>query len=1300
MSRTPSRAGLVFACLAAFLTLARWGVGADAPAEVQWIWFDEGDPLQGAPAETRYFRRAFTLDRPGADEATLEITADNAYTVWVNGARVGSGSDWSSVDRYNVKKHLVRGKNVVAVEARNEGGPAGLLVRLGYAPAGMAKRSLVSDGQWKASKTAPAGWQKADFDDGKWPAAKALGAYGKAGPWRDLAWGGRKVGAPRFTVPAGFRVEQAVAVPESDPRFSLVNMTFDAKGRLLVSREGGPVLLCTGADKAGVLQTVRPYCEQVRNCQGMCWVKDALLLVGDGPQGTGLYRCRDTRGADKIDDVRLLLRFDGGMGEHGPHAVLHGPDGYLYVVVGNHAHGRAPKLAANSPLTRWPTGQMGPDQGKPGSTEDVLLPRQNDANGHAAGLRAPGGTIWRMDHQGGELSLVAAGFRNHFDAAFSPSGELFTFDSDMEWDEGLPWYRAVRVCHCTPGADFVWRTGSANTPDYYLDSLPPTYETGRGSPVGLTFYDHGAFPAKYRGAFFMADWSLGIIYAAHLKRDGASYQATVEKFCTGSPLNVTDLEVGPDAALYFTMGGRGTQGGVYRIVYDTDKVFVREVNSKKKVVYNSDWQRLAAWSRAERVRSHEGAFVDDGKGGMLAVSAKAGGFSPEVVRLFTAGLKDSKHPANERIALLNDMQEYKPLPGPALLSELAGDKDADMRAHAVWLLGVNAYKEGRDALLKALKDDDALVRRRACEALVRLGIEPPVAAVWTLLGDRDRFVRTAARLVLQRIDPKKWAERLGKEEDDLKAYEAIIALCKVDKAGPYNGPIFARLRSARPDGAEALLHWLRTIQMALLHAGAPVADVQAIAGRCDGLFPHKDWRVNRELAILLTHFQTKGLLAHPAQPKLLAALKASAGDRPQQIHYFYCLRLLKDGWTRQQKDDLLAWYDATRSWSGGHSFTPFLENILRDANGIFSADDVARAVAQGEKMPLAAAVLLRTVGETQLPSLPALTELYGRLGKGPADTHRKALRATVVATLGRLSTPAAQAALRKIADAEPAQRDPVARGLARFPTADNFPYLVRGLDSTDRVVLFDMIEALRKAPTKPKADDPAPYRALLLASGRLDPRQRWKAVELLRHWSGGKQFGAEAGEWKPELASWSKWFAQSFPKEPPLPDVVGERPAESKYKFDELRAFLESGAGRKGDAARGRAVFEKASCLKCHKYGKDGEGVGPDLTTLSKRFQRADVLESIVYPSKVISDQYRSTLIVTKKGQQLNGLAAAQGDTVTVLQSDGSKATLKKKEIEQQFASLVSVMPERLLDALTKEEIADLFAFLESEPAK
>lgn len=84
----------------------------------------------------------------------------------------------------------------------------------------------------------------------------------------------------------------------------------------------------------------------------------------------------------------------------------------------------------------------------------------------------------------------------------------------------------------------------------------------------------------------------------------------------------------------------------------------------------------------------------------------------------------------------------------------------------------------------------------------------------------------------------------------------------------------------------------------------------------------------------------------------------------------------------------------------------------------------------------------------------------------------------------------------------------------------------------------------------------------------------------------------------------------------------------------------------------------------------------------------------------MISDQYRSTTFVTKKGQQIIGLAAIQGDTITVLQNDGTKVTLQRSQIEQQFASLTSVMPANVLDPLTRKEIADLFAFLESEPMK
>jgi putative heme-binding domain-containing protein len=290
-------------------------------------------------------------------------------------------------------------------------------------------------------------------------------------------------------------------------------------------------------------------------------------------------------------------------------------------------------------------------------------------------------------------------------------------------------------------------------------------------------------------------------------------------------------------------------------------------------------------------------------------------------------------------------------------------------------------------------------------------------------------------------------------------------------------------------------------------------------------------------------------------------------------------------------------------------------------------------------------------------------------------------------------------ALRKIAEIDDGQRGRVVRMLAESPTAEDWRLLITGVGSTQPFTILDAIHGLGKLSIVPKAEDAVPYRTAILAAAKLDDGNRWKVVKLLRHWTNGKQFGAEDNDWKAELGAWTRWFAQAFPKDPPLPNVMADRPIESKYKFDELLAFLDKNStSSNGTLGRGRAVFEKAQCIKCHKYGKEGEGIGPDLTTVSKRFKRRDILESIVYPSKVISDQYRSSLIITKDGKRLDGLAAPQGDIVTVLLSDGSKVTLKRDDIDQQFASLVSVMPERLLDTLTKEEIADLFAFLESEP--
>ena len=234
----------------------------------------------------------------------------------------------------------------------------------------------------------------------------------------------------------------------------------------------------------------------------MTWAFDSLYVVvnaGTGKYPSGLYRVRDTDGDDNLDKVELLRPIDGSS-EHGPHAVIPGPDGRsLYVVAGNST--KVPKLAGSLVPRDW--------------GEDTILPRMPDGNGFMADEKAPAGYIVKVDPDGKDWTLVSMGFRNPYDIAFNKNGDLFTYDSDMEWDFNTPWYRPTRVIHAVPGGDYGYRGGSGKFPSYFYDSLPAAVDIGPGSPTGIAFGYGAKFPKKYQDALFICDWSYGKLYAVH-----------------------------------------------------------------------------------------------------------------------------------------------------------------------------------------------------------------------------------------------------------------------------------------------------------------------------------------------------------------------------------------------------------------------------------------------------------------------------------------------------------------------------------------------------------------------------------------------------------------------------------------------------------------------------------------------------------------------------------------------------------------------------------------------------------------
>ncbi len=137
----------------------------------------------------------------------------------------------------------------------------------------------------------------------------------------------------------------------------------------------------------------------------------------------------------------------------------------------------------------------------------------------------------------------------------------------------------------------------------------------------------------------------------------------------------------------------------------------------------------------------------------------------------------------------------------------------------------------------------------------------------------------------------------------------------------------------------------------------------------------------------------------------------------------------------------------------------------------------------------------------------------------------------------------------------------------------------------------------------------------------------------------------------------------------------------------------------KRDFNRGRIpVRRRGSCSACHRYNSEGGAVGPDLTGVSGRFGVRDLLESMVLPSKVISDQYGAVTIATTDGKVVTGrIMNLHGDNITIntdMLDPSAQVNVNVSKIEENRPSTVSMMPEGLLSTMTEDEIADLVAYL------
>jgi putative heme-binding domain-containing protein len=966
----------------------------------------------------------------------------------------------------------------------------------------------------------------------------------------------------QFTTLPGFAIERVVPAAKTD---SYVAMTFDSQGRLFVSKEFEPPRWLLDNDGDGTFESEKVFSDKVKNCQGLWW--DARTLYancapadepaqgGGGAQGrSGLFRMEDTNGDDVADTFEQVTAYVGGIQEHGPHAIRRGPDGEMTVITGNNTFVPDDKIDPQSPL---------------GGRESQFLPALPDGRGFGPSIKeGRHGVVSRYDRQAKHFTLMVGGLRNSYDYAFNLSGELFLFDSDMEWDINMPWYRDVRTVHGIPGGNYGYRNGSGKFPPYYIDSLPAVRDLGRGSPVGVEFYQHHVYPKQFHDAYFEADWSRGRLLWTALQPNGATYKAVEEKteFVHGEPLNITDVETGPDGLIYFSTGGRGTEGGLYRVRYTGAGAGNASATPAGVLALVRQPQPLSSWGFAalEKAKTTMGAA-----------------FAGELEKLARDGAADGV----DRAQAIYTLQRHGSAPSGDLLKALIADKNSDVRAAVVYVAGVQGVDaqgsgDAKTVAIAALKDAHPVVQRRAAEALVRMGLSAdkpgfvPSADLYALLNSPDRFVRYAGRLALERTPRAEWQDKAAAETNILGAIEGGVALIETATTDEQLLPVFKKqlgLASKAGVSVDDKLRAIRALQLATIGMKTVPPELRSQThAALIGQFPSRDERLNRQLALTL---------AWAGQPaaitRVLTAMPAGDTNQQLQMHYVYALRTMKDGWTHAQKEQVMDWYAKAITWRGGASFPGFI-NLLFDASlQTFTPEE-------------------KTLAYKKVPQFAPLTE------------------EEVIAAAQR------QAAQRAANQPQGAQA-PGSAGAAQ--TAAN-------------------------RPPQPSAQVPAgPQRVAPPASARSRGTMAISREEL-----------AQELIFTPQ-------------RTPPSAEV-------------------------------GQQIFDK-TCSTCHRFGAMGKDIGPDLTTLNSRFQKKDIVESILWPSKVISDQYDVTMVETKDGKSLAGFVVREdGGKLIMRTADemGRSFEVPAANVKNRTKSPVSMMPEGLVDEFTVQQIAGLLKFLQAAP--
>ena len=1074
----------------------------------------------------------------------------------------------------------------------------------------------------------------------------------------------------QFELPPGFRIYRAASAELTGGSYDL---TFDGQGRLLVG-DGTAVRRLTDTDNDGVYDEFEVIAEGLgpRGPQGLLVYDDKLYATGgDGVQlFTGMLS-----GGKLLHRGRIGEPFSTG-GDHASHTLLRGIDGHVYFNTGDGGgiRDRRHITETNSP---------------------VLFERK--------------ASVFRIDPNGHQWECVSAGGRNPPSLGMNYLGELFSWDSDMEWHVDLPFYRPVRLNHWITGADQGWQSVGAY-PAYYIDNVPPVAVIGRGSPTWGVFYEHFQFPEKYADSFIVCDYrwksatsggydSAGRLVAFHLTRNGADWDAKMEVFARPKPgardskgqainFALVDVDVAPDGSLFITDHNQG----VWRIHYDSGKrdkpsLPVFDFNSLSRFVPNL--QRLgpleavmlwpqpgAEWSRTTIENIH---------------SQTAGALMEQLQQ---AALNEDATPRKRMRAIRLLASRFADLSAD-FITRLAAAKTPEARGQAAWLIGIRGRSYEVPTLQKLLADTDAFVRRRAAEAFTR--VESPAAnkALIERLSDSDRTVRYVAMSALAHRSPAQWIETALASRDPQTIMRGLVTYTIRREQPPQEilDKAVSDLLGNPGMTSEDRLDLLRVLG---IHREALAKNEKLrarIATQLLDRFPGSDKNIRWEQARLLGEYGV-----HEAAKKLLDALEYEA-DGVTQFHLAQALSRIASKLNEPSRKRIVAWLiKSQQGWFSeldgkGRQFPDFWATVLAgfvEPCGQTLADKLDQIDLSGRL----GALVLEWIGD-QEDGGERLIALYR--SASPTEAQPTILRA-----LRNVRSPGVAAFLRSELG-KPDNRPRLGLLLLALanqaPSPANTPHLLAGLTNDAP----DIAGACAIGLGRSNARLSKSLAATLLNLMRRHPSLVAPADQALRGlskvaspWSAKRPRRPNDEQRRAVIIHWNEWFTDKF-GHPFTPERRGAKPRSNEELFD----FLLSDKIKGGNADRGRAVYLKAQCADCHGGGdKPSLLFGPDLAGVTQRLKPRELAEAVAYPSRVVVERFKAMEVELKDGESLTGFITEQTADSLALATKEKLHRIARTRIAGIRPQELSLMPEGLTALLSDEEVRDLMAYLRSLNAK